>query len=592
MIDHSPVNVVFIRICAVLLQYAPLIETIVVAGLVAYSLFAPGPLNNAVKIAILVSASFLILELSYALLVYRKHKVRLMREANYPEPLTSAERAALFERCLENVLDRERYLQLWFLGAPISDIKRENVREFLLWAFFDKDGYESRARLAASDDIDQAHGESEQEVEQYVDRIEEFLGRNIPPGRGPATSLRLSIDAIHARYRSVVWYSIVGLVDLQTHVYLSMHGFRYYSPSLHVTMSVFPPRLQALPNLWTKKGLQSASSEIGYWLRPHTSKTRMPVVFLHGIGIGLWPYARIIAEISGPEDADDGQIGVLALEILPMSMRLTSPPLPKEEFLAHLTAILRQHAPEWNEFLILSHSYGSVLTTHMLRSPSLGPRIKGVMLIDPVSILLHLPDIAYNFTRRKPRTANEWQLWYFASMDLGVAEGLGRHFFWTENIIWREELATLHTKFDGCIDAPFRDDDNDDDNNNNNDDTRVDSAVQNRTKQAMGSGKRHVAVFLSGKDIILDSRAVAQYLAARGTLGDSQDEDLRDIRELLTERKTDTRVTCRSYVSASGIEISWFPLLDHSQLFERRETRNRVLDTIRRYTLKEPELEN
>ena len=588
MIDHSPVNVVFIRICAVLLQYAPLIETILVAGLVAYSLLAPGPVDNSVKIAVLISASLLILELSYALLVYRKHKVRLLREANYPEPLTSVERAALFERCLENVLDRERYLQLWFLGAPISDIKRQNVREFLLWAFFDQDGYEGRAAGVASEG-DQAHGESEQEVERYVDRIEEFLGRKIPPGRGPATSLRLSIDAIHARYRSVVWYSIVGLVDLQIHVYLSTHGFRHYFPSLHATMSVFPPRIQALPNLWTKR-LQSASSEIGYWLRPHTSKTRIPVVFLHGIGIGLWPYARIIAEISGLEDADDGQIGVLALEILPMSFRLTSPPLPKEEFLAHLTAILRQHAPQWNEFLLVSHSYGSVLTTHMLRSPSLGPRIKGVLLIDPVSILLHLPDIAYNFTRRKPRTANEWQLWYFASMDLGVAEGLGRHFFWRENIIWREELATLNTNFDGSIDAPFRDDDNDDDDNN--DDTRADSAVQDPTKQAMGSAKRHVAVFLSGKDIILDSRAVAQYLAARGTLGDSQDEDLGDIREMLTEKKTDGRLTCRSYVSASGIEISWFPLLDHSQLFERRETRDRVLDTIRRYTLKELEMDN
>ena len=42
---------------------------------------------------------------------------------------------------------------------------------------------------------------------------------------------------------------------------------------------------------------------------------------------------------------------------------------------------------------------------------------------------------------RKPRHANEWQLWYFASKDAGVAHTLSRRFFWSDSILWKEDIA-------------------------------------------------------------------------------------------------------------------------------------------------------
>ena len=41
--------------------------------------------------------------------------------------------------------------------------------------------------------------------------------------------------------------------------------------------------------------------------------------------------------------------------------------------------------------------YGSVITTHLLQDPELSGRIASIVIVDPVSILLHLPDVAYNF---------------------------------------------------------------------------------------------------------------------------------------------------------------------------------------------------
>lgn len=42
-------------------------------------------------------------------------------------------------------------------------------------------------------------------------------------------------------------------------------------------------------------------------------------------------------------------------------------------------------------------SYRSVITTHLLHMPQIAQNIGPMLFIDPVSFLLHLPDVAYNF---------------------------------------------------------------------------------------------------------------------------------------------------------------------------------------------------
>jgi hypothetical protein len=70
----------------------------------------------------------------------------------------------------------------------------------------------------------------------------------------------------------------------------------------------------------------------------------------------------------------------------------------------------------------------------------LAVEISSVILVDPVSILLHQSDVAYNFVRplceillkwlhwltanqivRRPKLANEWLLWDFGSKDMRLA---------------------------------------------------------------------------------------------------------------------------------------------------------------------------
>ncbi|OTB17332.1 hypothetical protein K445DRAFT_44162, partial [Daldinia sp. EC12] len=520
MIGTSIPEYIFIRICIFIVQYTTPLCIICLALLAAaHGWSLTMALSRPLGIVLLL---YCIVDVLYAILIYIPYNRRLKEEANHPPQLSREERRALFQRCFANVPDARRYVQKWFLGADESEIRRDNVRDFILWAFFDKrPGYESE--------------EEEREIDEYIEIIEGLLGRKLEPGRGKAQGLRLTLDEVETRYRTVAWYLIVGLVDFVSHCRLARHEFHYHAQSPSKTRSVIPPRLQ---DLFAQR--YSESEELTYWHRPHTATDKLPVVFLHGIGIGLYPYIPFLTQINSESKERDGegQIGIIAIEVLPISFRLTGAPLSRAEFLRQVATILDAHG--WDRFVLASHSYGTVLATHMLRAENLADRIASAVLIDPVTILLHLPDVAYNFTRRRPKAANEWQLWYFASMDPGVAHCLGRHFFWKDNIVWKEEL------------------------------------------RATARPRRRVAVCLAERDLIVDTSVVAQYLSADSdgwVTPNPADKGAAS----LGERSKGWDELGGSLLTRDGIEMFWFPGLDHAQVFDSKKTQDQLCSLIRRY---------
>jgi hypothetical protein len=539
MIGTSLHEYLFIRLCILLLRFLPALEAVCL--LILWVRYGNDVSSSTITWLL---ASLLSVETVFALGIYVPYQRRLKLEAKHPPPLSTPDRKALFQRCISNIPDQERYIRVWFLGAEMSDIRRDNIREFLLWAFFDSDGDGAAVDEAIAD-----------EMEGYVQEIEKRLCKSFEPGRGKAKCLRLTIDAIETRYRSVLWYVVVGFVDFFTHCQLAWNGFQYHAQSLDKVFGVAPVRVQQVFS-WHR----SPTDRLSYWYRPHTATDKLPIVFFHGIGIGLLTYNAFLAEINENHGDGDGQIGIIAVEILPVSFRLTAHPLDKAAFLEQMSTILEYHG--WTNFVLTSHSYGSVLTTHMIHSPEMQARIPALVLMDPVSVLLHLPDVAYNFTRRKPRRANEWQLWYFASMDPGVAHCLGRHFFWRENAVWKDELVTIGTseQAGAVADHPPR-------------------------------RKRKVTVCLSGRDLIVDTATVAQYLAGAepftddgwisGSFSDSVTLDSGSSQTVTDEPEREGRQG--DHLAAGAINIIWFPTLDHAQIFDHKKDRDRVLPVLRSY---------
>lgn len=296
---------------------------------------------------------------------------------------------------------------------------------------------------------------------------------------------------------------------------MTFHSFSFYRISISRFFTVFPFRPVTL-----LAAHKSPARTLSYWHRSHTSKSKLPVLFIHGIGIGLYPYVKFLSQINQANTAndEDGEIGIIAIEVMPISFRITNAMLEKDQMCHEILQILLKHG--WGQVVLVSHSYGSIISTHLLHNETTMSFIGPTLLIDPVSFLLHLPDVAHNFTYRKPKRANEHQLYYFASMDMGVAHTLSRRFFWSQNILWRHEI-----------------------------------------------GNRPITVSLCGKDLIVDTESVGRYLAG-GKNGHSSES------QAWKHMKWD----------GEGLDLIWFPDLDHAQVFDKKRTYQALIDAIREYS--------
>jgi len=175
MIGTSLGAYIFIRSCIFFLHWiAPLSIVCSISSLFTTSPFYHTPIGRAVQI-------WAALETAFYVLGYHPRKIYLQRPATHPALRTREERRELFQRCNNNVPDPERYLSKWFMDAPVSEIKRENVKEFLRWAFLD------------TGDLDEEH---EEELEEYLEELEKLLSRKIEAGKGSAKCLRLTLDKV------------------------------------------------------------------------------------------------------------------------------------------------------------------------------------------------------------------------------------------------------------------------------------------------------------------------------------------------------------------------------------------------------------
>ena len=176
-----------------------------------------------------------------------------------------------------------------------------------------------------------------------------------------------------------------------------------------------------------------------YWYRPAkpSSLKRDPIVFAHGLGIGLSQYCLLIHKLSSFDNA------IFLVEVLDpfpaaflmhflfsqinnVACYLVEKALAMEEALPVMESMLNKHG--YQKAIWMGHSYGSVYVSWVLRSrPDLAVK---VVLLDPVVILLNFPDVCYNFFYREPSSTIELGLHYFAARELFISKSMSRNFHW------------------------------------------------------------------------------------------------------------------------------------------------------------------
>jgi hypothetical protein len=110
---------------------------------------------------------------------------------------------------------------------------------------------------------------------------------------------------------------------------------------------------------------------------------------------------------------------------------------------------------------------------------------------------------------------------------MGVAHTLARTFFWSENILWKEDISD-----------------------------------------------RRVSVFLGGRDLIVDTKQVALYLRGLdGMMADGWNED--GSREGVEDEWT---------ASDGRLKVFWADELDHAQIFDSRTRLPVLVDEVLRHS--------
>lgn len=112
-------------------------------------------------------------------------------------------------------------------------------------------------------------------IEDAVELIEKRSGSKIPEGSNQAvTPMLLTIDDVHISFRPLLWYTFVAFCHAFVHKFLEHHwGVEF---GLHGDVEY----MVRFPDNWD----------------PTNSKTR-PIVFLHGLGLGLPHYGMLITNL-------------------------------------------------------------------------------------------------------------------------------------------------------------------------------------------------------------------------------------------------------------------------------------------------------
>lgn len=128
-----------------------------------------------------------------------------------------------------------------------------------------------------------------------------------------------------------------------------------------------------------------------------------------------------------------------------------------------------------------------------------------------------------------------------------VAHTLGRHFFWRDNCLWKERLVEL-----------------------------------------INDGMK-VTVSLASDDLIVDTKAVAEYLIGDEVPDPVLVNENGHAKMKLNGHRSDAvkRLRQRSW-RGTGLDVLWWDDLDHAQVFDEKRTRARLVDVLVAYSRLRP----
>lgn len=92
---------------------------------------------------------------------------------------------------------------------------------------------------------------------------------------------------------------------------------------------------------------------------------------------------------------------------------------------------------------LAAHSLGNTFISWMLHHPVACKRVYSTILVDPVTFLLCDPTVATTVVYKEPSTTMDFLMHFFVARELFIANALSRHFNWSHNIVFVEDLSAV-----------------------------------------------------------------------------------------------------------------------------------------------------
>lgn len=218
-----------------------------------------------------------------------------------------------------------------------------------------------------------------------------------------------------ASYPLCLHVLVLGATEIPVRLWMRRHGFEHYTVR-RVSYYYHPG-----------KGATCDSSQT-------SDRRKTPILFVHGIGLGLITYLRLVEQL-----LDTGR--AILLPELPFVSGFRpwlspSAPLSPHEVASTGTALLARHG--FVKATWVGHSYG---TTWLSYAAQLAPHtVAALLFLDPVCFAVHVPTLTRHFvyTRRDPGTST-----YMVRTDVMVNWTIQRCFPWARISLFVEQLHNI-----------------------------------------------------------------------------------------------------------------------------------------------------
>lgn len=182
---------------------------------------------------------------------------------------------------------------------------------------------------------------------------------------------------------------------------------------------------------------------LSYWKRPPRTDVRaeidiaaglgrsVPLVFVHGLGVGLVPYYLFIYRLS---KHFSGDLYVPEFPFLAMAPWESVP--SAREVVAQLQDMLIANRHTSAHFV--GHSFGGVVIGWMLKMSR--SSVVTTTLMEPALFLMIKSDTISKVLYGEAKTCYEMSIRYFVFRELFTVNLLCRNFFWEQSSLWLEDL--------------------------------------------------------------------------------------------------------------------------------------------------------